>query len=377
MTQPLPPVPPVGKEGLQDPVWARWLGLLRNNIVQAITSVAINTANGFSGSVSVSGGVSTITIGVTVSGLLKGSAGGIVAATAGTDYVQSVSVTAPVTNSGTAANPNIGMPVATSSANGYLSSGDWSTFNSKLSANQTITLSGDASGSGATAITVTLATVNGSPGTFGSGALIPVVTVNGKGLVTSVTTTTNTPAFSAITGKPTTATGYGIVSIDNIPIGATTTANGNFSVLLANSNSSVEASTTNALSIPNNAFTTVTTFIASRNVGGNFTASTGVYVAPLAGFYDVRAAFRLAASVGAVNAQFLVAVFVNGTNVHQSGVTYITASATPMQGQLSCMLKLATSDSVTIRIFQNSGAAIAMDGVAVANWLMIQQLPSV
>ena len=45
--------------------------------------------------------------------------------------------------------------------------------------NQTITLSGDASGSGTTAITTTLATVNANVGTFQG------ITVNGKGLVTA------------------------------------------------------------------------------------------------------------------------------------------------------------------------------------------------
>jgi hypothetical protein len=48
-----------------------------------------------------------------------------------------------------------------------------------LTANQTITLSGDVTGSGTTAITATLATVNSNVGTFNT------VTVNGKGLVTA------------------------------------------------------------------------------------------------------------------------------------------------------------------------------------------------
>jgi hypothetical protein len=51
--------------------------------------------------------------------------------------------------------------------------------NTYLTANQTITLSGDGSGSGTTAITFTLATVNSNVGTFNN------VTVNAKGLVTS------------------------------------------------------------------------------------------------------------------------------------------------------------------------------------------------
>jgi hypothetical protein len=46
---------------------------------------------------------------------------------------------------------------------------------------------GDATSS-AGASALTLATVNSTTGTFGSSSSIPVVTVNGKGLVTSVTT---------------------------------------------------------------------------------------------------------------------------------------------------------------------------------------------
>jgi hypothetical protein len=44
-----------------------------------------------------------------------------------------VSVTAPITNSGTSAAPNIGIFQASGSTNGYLSSADWTTFSNKLS----------------------------------------------------------------------------------------------------------------------------------------------------------------------------------------------------------------------------------------------------
>jgi hypothetical protein len=50
-------------------------------------------------------------------------------------------------------------------------------------------LVGDASSSAGSS-TLTLATVNSNTGSFGSATSIPVVTVNGKGLVTSVTTAT-------------------------------------------------------------------------------------------------------------------------------------------------------------------------------------------
>ena len=79
--------------------------------------------------------------------------------------------------------------------NGYLSSTDFNTFNNKQNA---LTLgnltSGDLDVSGGTAAVIgsgasmTLKTVNNNVGTFGSSTAIPVVTVNAKGLVTSVTT---------------------------------------------------------------------------------------------------------------------------------------------------------------------------------------------
>jgi hypothetical protein len=62
----------------------------------------------------------------------------------------------------------------------------WATVSGSISVTGgDLTLSGNTG----TAITnATLATVNSTTGTFGSSSSIPVVTVNGKGLVTSVTT---------------------------------------------------------------------------------------------------------------------------------------------------------------------------------------------
>jgi len=67
-----------------------------------------------------------------------------------------------------------------------------------LTGNETITLSGDASGSGATAITTTLATVNSNVGTFQG------LTVNAKGLVTGASNqnyATETYVGDAISGQ--------------------------------------------------------------------------------------------------------------------------------------------------------------------------------
>lgn len=70
-------------------------------------------------------------------------------------------------------------------------SGQFLTYNAGISEwqNTNIAATGDASGiSGFGVLPLTLATVNSNVGTFGTGSLIPVITVNAKGLITAVTT---------------------------------------------------------------------------------------------------------------------------------------------------------------------------------------------
>lgn len=67
-----------------------------------------------------------------------------------------------------------------------------------LTNNKTITLTGDATGSGTTGITTTLATVNSNTGTFGATG-IAQFTVNGKGLITAAST--NTSIFDTASKK--------------------------------------------------------------------------------------------------------------------------------------------------------------------------------
>ncbi|MCH9834614.1 hypothetical protein K0U83_03085 [bacterium] len=103
----------------------------------------------------------------------NGSAGvptfrGIVAADVpALSYVSSVGVTAPLATTG-GLTPTLSMPVATSSANGYLSSTDWSTFNAKQPA-------------GAYLTSVAVTSANGFAGTS-SGGTTPSLT-----LTTSIT----------------------------------------------------------------------------------------------------------------------------------------------------------------------------------------------
>lgn len=60
------------------------------------------------------------------------------------------------------------------------------------------------------AVATTLATVNANVGSFGSATAAPTFTVDGKGRITAAGSVTITPAWTSITGKPTTISGYGI-----------------------------------------------------------------------------------------------------------------------------------------------------------------------
>ena len=82
-----------------------------------------------------------------------------------------------------------------------------------LTGNQSITVSGDATGSGTTAITLTLANTAVTPGTYGSTTLVPVVTVDSKGRITSVTTAAISGSLTFtgdVTGSGTTGTSTGL-----------------------------------------------------------------------------------------------------------------------------------------------------------------------
>lgn len=75
--------------------------------------------------------------------------------------------------------------------------------NTYLTTNQTITISGDVSGSGTTSITATLSNTGVSANTYGSSTAIPVITVDAKGRITEITTSSveGLPSQTGNSGK--------------------------------------------------------------------------------------------------------------------------------------------------------------------------------
>jgi len=95
-----------------------------------------------------------------------------------------------------------------------------------ITGNQTITLSGDISGSGTTSINAILATVNSNTGSFGGSTAIPNFTVNAKGLIIAVGTSSVIAPAGTLTGTTlasnilsSSLTGVGILTSGSIASG--------------------------------------------------------------------------------------------------------------------------------------------------------------
>jgi len=133
---------------------------------------------------------STLTAGSGIT--VTNASGSITIAATNSGTVTSVTGTSPVVSSG-GATPAISMAAATTSVSGYLTSTDWNTFNNKGSGTVTSvsgTIGNITSTGGATPV-IDLASGIATAGTTGSASLVPVVTIDTYGRVTSITTAAN------------------------------------------------------------------------------------------------------------------------------------------------------------------------------------------
>jgi hypothetical protein len=139
--------------------------------------------------------------------------------------VTSVTGTAPVVSSG-GNTPAISMAAANTTTNGYLTSTDWNTFNGKQPAgtyvNSVSGTTGRITSTGGTTPVIDLASGVATAGTTGSSTLIPVVTIDTYGRVTSITTASNPQ------GTVTSVSGTGTVS--GISLSGTVTSSGNLTL---------------------------------------------------------------------------------------------------------------------------------------------------
>ena len=164
----LPPVPQLTAAGFTDPVWARWLQILRQQIV------AVN-----------------------LSGL---------------------TVTAPLVSSG-GVTPNISIPAAAAGVNGYLAGTDWTTFNSKqatIAAGTGLTLAGT---------TLSVTTAPYFQATLSADQSITAATATK--VLYNTKTFDNTTAYDAVTNRRFTPLRAGVYRVQHsVQVSSTTVVNG-------------------------------------------------------------------------------------------------------------------------------------------------------
>lgn len=159
--------------------------------------------------------------------------------------------------------------------------------------------------------------------------------------------------------------------------GTVTTAALNATTLNASGNDALLYQTTNALSIPNNTATTVTTWTkVSDRVNTNFNAGTGVFTAPVTGQYWVAANLTYAVTTGGSGIIQDVRIVGNGVTLAHNQLAVGVTTTVPQSVSVSGLVSLTAGQTIVIQAFQNSGSAVVLAvGSAYNNAVSIARLP--
>lgn len=237
--------------------------------------------------------------------------------------VTSVTGTAPVVSSG-GATPAISMAAASSTVNGYLTSADWNTFNNKQPAGAVTSVSGTTgriTSTGGTAPVIDLASGIATAGTTGSSTLIPVVTVDTYGRVTSLTTAANPQGTVTSVGGTGTVNGLTltgtVTSTGNLTLGGTLSGVANSaltnSAITFGATSQALGSTVSALNAVSVGATTPSTgsFTSLTNSGNLTFTGTGNRIT--GDFSNATLANRVMFQTSTINGNTRLGLLPNGT----------------------------------------------------------------
>lgn len=128
-------------------------------------------------------------------------------------------------------------------------------------------------------------------------------------------------------------------------------------------------------SVPNNTTTTITNWTSRLNQGNNFNTVTGVYTAPRAGRYLVCAEVTFAsASYASAGGEATIALFKNGAQERSARAVVAAAATLQMSSpHLAVLVNLAAGDTMEVRAYQTSGAAVNTSGAS-NTFLTIKEL---
>ena len=233
-------------------------------------------------------------------------------------YVTSVSATSPVTSSG-GTTPTIAIPMATTSVSGYLSSTDWNTFNNKQPSGTYVTsvsgTTGRITSTGGTTPVLDLTSGIATAGTTGSSTLIPVITIDTYGRVTTITTASNPQ------GTVTSVSGTG--TVNGITLTGTVTSSGSLTLggtLSGIGNSQLTNSTISGVSLGSNLFNLTAGTGVTFSSGTTYNGSTAITI-------NATGSGGTVTSVAATVPSFLS---ISGSPITTSGTLAISYSGTAL-----------------------------------------------
>lgn len=190
-------------------------------------------------------------------------------------------------------------------------------------------------------------------------------------------TTASTGAFTTLSASSTVSgTGFSTYLASPPAIGGTAANTGAFTTLSASGNDALLYQTTNAQSLTSGADTVITNWTkVFDRVNANFVASTGVYTAPVTGFYYVSAGLTLATATTVASDRFQISIAVNGVDVLQGFTSEQAATTVALYAGISGLVQVTAGQTITIKAMQNNGISQSLNPTAINNFISINRVP--
>ncbi|WP_321944626.1 hypothetical protein [Burkholderia cenocepacia] len=193
---------------------------------------------------------------------------------------------------------------------------------------------------------------------------------------TGAFTTLSTSSTATLNGLSTGGANISGGAINGTSVGSTTASTGAFTTLSASGNDALVYQNSSGQSIPNATTTTVTNWTKLFDrVNSSFNATSGVFTAPATGYYRVSASAQFAATAGAVGNQLGWVVTANAVVVAQSPYFIEAANSTARTVSVNTIVSLTAGQTMTLGLYQNTGAALALSSTAANNWVSISRVP--